>query len=448
MIENQIARERHEPTASASGRVVPADIINRVLLFHRDAFSRLRHDQSGSYLVVSAMVMPALVGIVGLGTENGLWLMKHRAMQNAADSAAVSAATAYYVQGKPTGLTAQGQAVTAGYGLVDGVDGVSVTVNQPPASGTHIETPKAVEVIISQSQRRLFSALWGSGQVPISARSVAVGKGGKGCVIALDPTVSGAATTQGTAQVVLNGCSLYDNSSSGSALTVGGSGTISAESVNVVGGISGQSSITTTDGIYSGQGPINDPYADASYPSFSGCSQNNFTAKDTVTINPGVYCGGIALNAGANVTMTPGIYVLDRGSLTVNGGATLTGTGVTLVFTSSNGHNYASATINGGATVNLTAPTSGPTAGIVLFGDRLMTADTPFKLNGGSSEVFRGAIYLPAAAVTFSGGASSDNGCMQLIGNTVTFVGNSNFAINCQGSGTRPIGSALAQLVE
>lgn len=53
----------------------------------------------------------------------------------------------------------------------------------------------------------------------------------------------------------------------------------------------------------------------------------------------------------------------------MNGSATLTGTGVTLVFTSS-GNNYASATINGGATVNLTAPATGSTAGIVLFGDR------------------------------------------------------------------------------
>jgi hypothetical protein len=45
----------------------------------------------------------------------------------------------------------------------------------------------------------------------------------------------------------------------------------------------------------------------------------------------------------------------------VNGGASLTGNGVTLVFTSSSGHNYASARISGNATIDLTAPTSGPT---------------------------------------------------------------------------------------
>jgi hypothetical protein len=154
------------------------------------------------------------------------------------------------------------------------------------------------------------------------------------------------------------------------------------------------------------------------------------------------------LNAGANVTLNPGIYYLDQGSLSVNGGATLNGIGVTLVFTSSNGHNYADATINGGANVNLVAPTTGPTAGIVLFGDRNMTVGTTFKLNGGSSEVFGGAIYIPRGAVTFSGGASSTNGCLQLIADTVTFVGNANFSINCKGYGTKSIGSALAKLTE
>jgi hypothetical protein len=36
--------------------------------------------------------------------------------------------------------------------------------------------------------------------------------------------------------------------------------------------------------------------------SSSGCDQGKFSAKATVTINPGVYCDGISLNAGVNVT--------------------------------------------------------------------------------------------------------------------------------------------------
>jgi Flp pilus assembly protein TadG len=405
-------------------------------------------DQSGAYLVAAALAMPVLTGIIALGSEVGLWYYKHRTAQGAADSSALTAATAHYRDGGVSDLTVQANSVAASYGLAAGTNGVTVTVNQPPKSGPNVATPRAVEVIISQPQKPLLSAMWNSQPVTISARAVAKGNGGKGCVLALDPTAGGSATVQGTAQVKLNECGLLDNSSHGSAVTVGGSGTIAAQSVSVVGGISGAAAITATDGILTGQNPAADPYATTTFPSFSGCTENNYKVQETKTLSPGVYCNGLTLNAGAIVTLNPGIYYIDRGDLSMNGGASLTGTGVTIVFTSSNGHNYAGATINGGATINLTAPTSGPTAGIVIFGDRSMTVGTPFKFEGGSSQTFGGAVYVPAADVKFAGGANSATGCTQLIGNTVAFVGNANFSLNCSGMGTKPMGSALATLIE
>jgi hypothetical protein len=142
------------------------------------------------------------------------------------------------------------------------------------------------------------------------------------------------------------------------------------------------------------------------------------------------------------------VYYLDQGSLSVKGGATLTGTGVTLVFTSSTGSSYATANINGGATINLTAPTTGSTAGIVFFGDRNMPVGTSFSFEGGASQAFGGALYLPKGAVSFAGGSNTGNACTQLVADTITFSGNSNFAINCAGYGTKPLGSGLAKLVE
>ena len=90
----------------------------------------------------------------------------------------------------------------------------------------------------------------------------------------------------------------------------------------------------------------------------------------------------------------------------MNGGAGMTGSGVTLVFTSSNGHNYANATINGGASIDLSAPNSGPTSGMVMFGDPSMTAGTTFKFEGGATQMLQGAVYLPEGAVSFAGGAN------------------------------------------
>jgi hypothetical protein len=248
--------------------------------------------------------------------------------------------------------------------------------------------------------------------------------------------------------VVLNGCSLYDNSDNTTALTVGGSAQITALSVGVVGNLTGRSNITTTNGIWTGMGAVADPYATASFPTFSGCTEQNFTAKDTIKINPGVYCGGIKLNAGANVTLNPGIYYLDGGDLNVNGGAALAGSDVTLVFTSQSRNSFATASINGNATINLTPPKTGSTSGIVIFGDRRMPVGTAFTFNGGATQYLGGAIYLPKAAVTFSGGASTSTNCTQLIGNTVTFTGNSGFALNCNNYGTKPFSAQILRITQ
>lgn len=405
-------------------------------------FLRFLHDRSGSYTIVAGLTMPALIGFAGLSTEYGLWMYSHQAMLSAADSGAVSAAAA------GNSFSAEADAVIGSYGFVAGVNGVTVTVNQPPQSGNYMTRPGAVEVIVQQQQPRLFSGIYDATPVTIRARAVAVRTGGSACVLALDRTASAAVSAQGSASVSLQGCSLYDNSNDSSALSVGGSATLSTTFVGVVGGVFGSNDITATNGIRTGMSPIADPYADVSPPAFSGCSQNNFAAKSTVTIGPGVYCGGMKLNAGAYVTLDPGVYYLDQGSLDVSGGATLIGAGVTLVFTSSTGKNWATATINGNATVNLTAPDSGPTAGIVAFGDRNMPVGTTFKLTGGASQYFGGAIYAPKGAVSFIGGSSTGDGCTQLIGDTISFAGNSNLQTNCAAYGTKAIASALATLVE
>jgi Flp pilus assembly protein TadG len=417
----------------------------------RNLLKRFRRDEAGSYLIITGLMMPALIGFAGLGTEAGLLYQKHRTMQSAADSAAVSAATALFVESNNPSLAsvllAQANAVTSPFGFPNGSNGATVTVNQPPTSGPHIASVGAVEVVISQTQKRLFSAIWSSEPVTVTARSVAVAAGGTGCVLALDPLARSAANFSGNPKVNLNSCGLYDNSADSAALNVGGSAQLSALSVNVVGDISGYGNITAANGIRTGVAPLIDPYAGTTIPPFSGCTSHNLTIKAAKTIDPGVYCGGIAFNAGANAKLNPGIYYIDGGDVTVNGGAIVAGSGVSLVFTSSSG-NYSTATISGGATVNLTAPTSGDMAGFVIYGDRGMQVGTTFKLNGGASQVLNGAIYLPKAAVDFAGGNDSDTKCLQLIGNTLKFVGNSSLAINCDGYGTKKLGSANAKLVE
>src|SRR5262249_50526817 len=156
--------------------------------------------------------------------------------------------------------------------------------------------------------------------------------------------------------------SLYDDSNDTSALKVSGSAKLTALSVNVVGGISGSASISTTQGVNTGVLAALDPYASVPNPIPTGPVHSSCCSHGTATLDPGIYKNGMKLVSSANITLNPGTYYIEGSGLDVAGGATLTGTGVTLVFTSSDGKSYANATINGGATVNLSAPTSGALA--------------------------------------------------------------------------------------
>lgn len=396
-------------------------------------------DRKGSVTPLLALSIIPLVGSVGAAVDYSRGNAARTAMQAALDATAIMLARQSQQNSEPTQNATSYFNANFSHPEVHNVQ-VNAT-SSPVAGGT------SFNLSATGSLAADFLSLLGIPTLNLSVNSGAVAvSDGLGCVLSLNRSAAGAITAQGSTSVNLNGCSLYDNSDSPTALTVGGSATLSALSIGVVGDISGSAGITTTQGIRTHVGWVEDPYSYDSFPNFFACTEQNFTAKSAVTINPGVYCGGMKLNAGANVTLNPGIYYLDGGSLTVNGGATLSGSGVTLVFTKKNSSSYATAVINGSATVNLTPPKSGPTAGIVVFGDRGIPVGTTFKFNGGATQYLGGAIYVPTGAITYAGGAGTSTSCTQIIGDTVSFTGNSSLAINCSSYGTKPFSPLVVKL--
>src|SRR5438105_6679518 len=96
---------------------------------------RLIGDRRGNVAVISALVLPALMGSFGLGTEVASWYANQRAMQNAADSAALAAAS-----NASANYDVEARAVTAHYGYVNGQNGVVVTASNTaacPAGGAN-----------------------------------------------------------------------------------------------------------------------------------------------------------------------------------------------------------------------------------------------------------------------------------------------------------------------
>jgi len=280
--------------------------------------SRFLADQHGGVAPIFALALVPMIGLGGAAIDYSRASAARTAMQASLDAAALMIAKdAQLIPSDQVGSRAT-QLFNAGFGR-DDVQ--SLQVNATVSNGTGGTT---VTATAGGAVATTFMHILGQSTMDIGARaSVVSASDGLGCVLSLNPLASGAATAQGTTSVKLNGCSLYDNSADGNALTVGGSATVQADFVGVVGGIGSSTGITATNGIRTRISPVADPYADVPAPIYSGCDQHNYTARNTVTINPGVYCGGIGVNANAVLTLNPGLYIIDGGGFTINGGATV-----------------------------------------------------------------------------------------------------------------------------
>jgi Flp pilus assembly protein TadG len=405
--------------------------------------SRFLSDEHGSYIVLMTLAMPVLVGIGGLATEGGYWLYNHRVVQSAADNAAYSAATAYAID-STVNLTSQAKAAAASsYGLVDGKNGVTVTLNKPPTglcgTSSYIGNTNAIEVAVQTSVSRSFSGMWLSGNVNICGRAVALVRGGGDCLLALATTGTGITVSGNNTTISLSRCSLFSNSVAANAISISGNSntTITADSVGAVGGITGQSNIVQPPtNVTTGDPPLTDPYASAasSWPQTGGATQPCAPNSCTTTLSPGIYSGGLNLAQNNTYTMNAGIYYL-TGNLNFSGNnITLNGTNVTIVLLGS------SSVITGNKnneTLNITAPSSGWNAGLAIWAPTSTgTMNLGFKNNAVVGVI--GLIYTPHADVNF-GKNNGTTTCTQIVAKTITFNGNNqSFKGDCFGTTGNP----------
>lgn len=406
----------------------------------------LLRDRRGASAILTALSMTVLMGFAGMAVDVGLWYADKRIAQGAADSAAFSGAVDYQLNASTTDATGVADAVTRSYGLINGAGGVTVAVNIPPTSGTHTSTSGAVEVVVTKTEPVYFSSLWLS-SASVAARAVAApgtgGGGGKFCALALNPSTSGTpVNVSGGATISMNACGMQVDGGSTTALMASGGATISGTYVNIVGNyqVSGGATITASKGITTGAASVADPYSGVTVPSPGTCTVTGATyAATTVTLSPGTYCSGMNISGGAKVTLNPGVYIIDGGTFSISGGSTLNGTGVTIVLTGS-GSNYATASISGGTVMNLSAPTTGATAGLAFMQSRSAPTSGTDSISGGSSMLITGALYFPNQTLNYSGGSTSGTTCTNLIAYNFNFSGGTTLGNSCSGDGTTPIG--------
>jgi Flp pilus assembly protein TadG len=421
---------------------------------------RLRHRHRGQTFLLISIAIAMLVGIAAIAVDVGnLWTTR-RLMQSAADAGAIAGADEITIGGSSSAITTAAKDASSHNGFADGgtrpgtSNTITVAVHNPPTSGPYASNSNAVEVDVSENQPTYFMRVFGWHSVPVSTTATAVTLGSGSCIYALDPSASGAITVGGSA-TVNSACGLYDNSTSGSALTVSGGGTITAPLVGVAGGtsINGGGSSPPSTGI----AQFGDPLSYIAAPTIGSnpCSGGYHTQNISGTITaPQTYCGGIHVNAGNTVSFGDGLYIIDGGGITIDGGATVTGSHVTFYLTGGNGSgnnasNYSGVTINSTATVNLGAPctaSGGDIAGMLFFQDRSITNGHGSTINGSASSTFSGAIYFPTTPLSYAGSTGA-NMFTLLVSDTLSFLGSSTVGNNfsCLTNGSLIKDAALVQ---
>ena len=328
----------------------------------------------GTIIILVTISMVVIFGVVAIALDGGLLLDDHRQVQTAADAAALAAANDLFSNYGPNkGLdpsgTAKASALSNAAANGYSNDGVTsaVTVNIPPTSGNFVGKAGYAEVIVQFNQKRYFSSIFGSGDLPVKARAVARGNPGKIGILILDPHMQGALEIRGNVNLLSDG-QLYsnsDNTTPNDAASQGATGsvyvgpgiTVTAGGINVINSLVANGTVTYTNngGLNTYTVPVPDPLANIPEPTTSGLTNyGSVTITTNSTLQPGVY-QNITITGGT-VTLAPGLYYIDKGGKFSLQGGTLQGTGVMMV------NNTQQDTVFGWSnpatgTINLTPPT-------------------------------------------------------------------------------------------
>jgi Flp pilus assembly protein TadG len=410
---------------------------------------KLWKDRRGNALVIAGAALPVVVGGAGLATDTIQWVLWKRELQRAADSAAIAG-----VNAKAQGETVS-TAITADLGENNNHTGNSLLSGYPqityPADSGSFSNQVQVTLAIQKSLG--FSSLFLSTAPTITASATAAEVPALNpCARALDNTTSPGVTIGGSSTTNL-GCPVMSNSTGNPSVTTNGSNyTFTAPTVAGVGSLpSSINGVTTLLPHYLSQA---DPYAGKYSTSLpSGCNEKNLSQNTYTTgtgqnkvshlysyETKGVCYSGFKFSGGTYY-LDAGTYYIDSADFDTTGGTTLYGTGVTIILT---GTTPGSIKTNGNSTLQLSAPTSGAYQDMLFIQSSNATLNNGNTINGDSNSKLDGTIYMPSGQLSFSGSSADATKCLQAIGWTLNFTGNTNIQNNTTGCSAATTSSTKA----
>jgi Flp pilus assembly protein TadG len=412
---------------------------------------RLRKDQRGTVSAIMGILIVPLVGALGIGFEVSNWYMTGRGMQNAADAAALAAAT-----NAGANYDVEAKAVAAQYGFVDGANNITVAASNTatcPGGGNTcygVTISGAAPLLVSQVVGYQGDTTLNGGAAKLIS-SVAVAKPTVKpqdiCMLALAGSgANQAIRTNGAPTANMNGCNVMSNTAAqcngsnlgaGLGLAHGNSNGCGVKQVSGVGVVADPYNSLKTNIPALGSSGCGGNYPQESKHGNSYSVQASNQLSGTLSLGAGnnFKCGDQMLTAdtvidtgGANA-----VLVIENGQLDLNGHALTTknGSAVTVVFSGDNSGSYTHAptdnTNGSGGRLDLTAPSSGPWSGVAMYQDPSLTSGVDVSAAGNSPTWnITGLIYMPHASVTLKGAIDKGNAgksCVVLVADNFTISG-------------------------
>lgn len=344
-------------------------------------------DSSNGNMTILMMGVIGLAAFITAGVADFMSLSNQKqSLQSVADHAALAAAQELIVSaGTDARVTAVAQRfVDAGYNATSHTTTANI-----------IDDGRAVRVSIVAAPRTFFPGPISDGVSVVGVEATAeVSGGGNVCMIGLDPDSVATLNMMNRARLTARDCAIYSNSVSPKSLWLHDLARVNAGLICVAGGFQGVAESFSLSPPTEDCPPIADPLRDRPNPDVGDLSCDYkfkmIPLAKTVTLKPGVYCGGISV-LGGQATLEPGVYVMKNGQLLVAGGGRLAGENVGFFLTG------ASSTILFGldSHISLTAPKTGDMAGLLFFEDRDTDFMTYHRITSRDARRLVGTMYLP-----------------------------------------------------
>jgi Flp pilus assembly protein TadG len=315
-----------------------------------------RRDRSGSVAMTFGIVTPILFMVVAAAVDYSMFVSARARLQNQVDAAAIFSAREL-------------QMAKADEGKISAVAQNFVHAEEPNASVQAGVDIKAFSVTVSAQKKftpKFGMLFWGSAPDVKATATAKLNGTAPLCLLALDRKAPGTVHLEQSAMMTATGCMVYSNSKCPSGLQAKDSATLKAGVVCTAGGKAKTGGATVTPDPVTDCPIMEDPLRARPAPTVGACRFDEMVVKGGVqTLEPGVYCKGLRITNGAQVTLTKGIYIIKNGPLIVDKGGNVRGDNVSIFLTG----RKANLTFAADSTINLSASKDGPLAGLLIFDD-------------------------------------------------------------------------------